>query len=282
MTLAEAVKLILMLSIVLTVLALALRARAADFLYLFREWRLGLRAFLAMFVIVPAVAILAAGAFDLKPPIRIALVALAFSPVPPLLPKKQTKAGSGDSYIIGLLVGAALVSLVVAPLGLALTRAIFGVETRVSLPGMATTLGITIALPLLLGQLGQRLLGDKVEAASRVVGKVATILFVASVLVLLIKLAPAIRGLLGDGTLVVLIAMSLVGLAAGWWLAGGTQEERAALSLAAAARHPGVAIGIAATSFPDARLAPAAIILAAVINALIAIPYLVWLRKREG
>lgn len=280
MTLAEAVKLLLMLSIVLTVLALALRARSDDFLYLFREWRLGLRALLAMFVIVPAVAILAAGVLDLKPPVKIALVALAFSPVPPLLPKKQLKAGAGGSYITGLLVGAALTSLVAAPLGLALTRAIFGVDTHVSFAGMATTLGVTIALPLLLGQLGQRLLGERASAVAPVVGRIAMILFVASVLTLLIKVAPAMRTLLGDGTLIVLVAMSLVGLATGWWLAGSMQEDRAALSLASAARHPGVAIGIATTSFPHAELAPAAIILATVINTLIAIPYLIWLRKR--
>jgi BASS family bile acid:Na+ symporter len=281
MTLAQIVKLVLMLSVVLTVLSLALRARRHEYLYLFREWRLGLRALVAMFVLVPAAAFLVAGLFDLKPPVQIALVALAFSPVPPLLPKKQVKAGGDGSYITGLLVGAALASLVLAPLGLALAGAIFGVETRVSLAGMATTLGITIALPLVLGLVGQRILGERAEAISEPLSKIAMLLFAASVLALLFAMAPAIGELLGGGTLVVLAAMSLVGLTAGWWLAGGDPENRAVLSLAAAARHPGIAIGIATASFPDAKLAPAAIVLAAVVNAVIAIPFLHWLH-REG
>ncbi|MEP9360909.1 hypothetical protein [Sphingomonas sp. KR3-1] len=281
MTLAQIVKLVLMLSVILTVLALALRARRHDYLYLFHdEWRLGLRALIAMFVLVPAAAILVIGLFDLKPPVEIALVALAFSPVPPLLPKKQVKAGGDGAYITGLLVGAALASLIVAPLGLALAGTVFGVATHVSLAGMAMTLGITIALPLALGLVGQRILGARVEAVSEPLSKIAMLLFAASVLALLFAMAPAIGELLGGGTIVVLAAMSLVGLAAGWRLAGGDPGNWAVLSLASAARHPGIAIGIATASFPDAKLAPAAIVLAAVVNAVIAIPYLRWLNAK--
>ncbi len=283
MTLVQAMKLLVLLSVMLTVVSLALRARAGDFLYLFREWRLGLRAVIAMFVIVPAVAILMANVFELKGPVKIALVALAFSPVPPLLPRKQVKAGGEASYITGLLVAAALASLVLAPIGLSVTGAIYGVETQVSRAGMATTLGLTIALPLLLGVLGQRVLGDERAAAvSGPLSKVANVLFGVSVLALLVALAPAVGKLLGDGTIVALVAMSLVGLAAGWFLAGDDRDNRIVLALASAARHPGVAIGIATTSFPDAKLAPAAIILAAVVNTLIAIPFLKRLQKSEA
>jgi BASS family bile acid:Na+ symporter len=283
MTLVQAMKLLVLLSVMLTVVSLALRARAGDFLYLFREWRLGLRAVIAMFVIVPAVAILMANVFELKGPVKIALVALAFSPVPPLLPRKQVKAGGEASYITGLLVAAALASLVLAPIGLSVTGAIYGVETQVSRAGMATTLGLTIALPLLLGVLGQRVLGDaRAAAVSGPLSKVANVLFAISVLALLVALAPAVGKLLGDGTIVALVAMSLVGLAAGWFLAGDDRDNRIVLALASAARHPGVAIGIATTNFPDAKLAPAAIILAAVVNTLIAIPFLKRLQKSEA
>ncbi|TCM17134.1 BASS family bile acid:Na+ symporter [Novosphingobium sp. PhB165] len=282
MTLVQAMKLLVLLSVMLTVLSLALRARAGDFFYLFREWRLGLRAVIAMFVIVPIVAIIMADVFDLKGPVKVALVALAFSPVPPLLPRKQAKAGGEASYISGLLVAAALASLVLAPIGLSLIGEIFGLEMQVSRAGMATTLGLTIALPLALGVLGQRVLGDaRAGAVSGPLSKVANVLFAVSVLSLLVALAPAVGKLLGDGTIVALVAMSLVGLAAGWFLAGDDRHNRAVLALASAARHPGVAIGIATTSFPDAKLAPAAIILAAVVNTLIAIPFLKRLHKSE-
>lgn len=282
MSLMQPVKLLLLLSVMLTVLSLAVRAREADFTYLFREWRLGLGALIAMFVIVPAVAITMANLFDLKGPVKIALVALAFSPVPPLLPKKQFKAGGDASYIVGLLVAAALTSLLLAPIGLELTGAISGVTTEVSRMGMARTLGMTIALPLLLGMLGHRLLGERAVRIAGALGRIAMVLFLISVVALLVFVAPSFGKLIGDGTLLALAAMSLIGLAAGRWLGGSNPDNRTVLSLASAARHPGVAIGFAITSFPDARLAPAAILLAVVVNTLIAIPYLMWARRRKA
>lgn len=278
----EILKLLILLSIVLSVLALALRANAADTLYLFREWRLGLRAFLAMFVAVPAIAMLIAYAFDLKPAVKIALIALAFSPVPPILPKKQIKAGGSASYITGLLVGAALMSLIAAPLGFALAGHIFGVETHVVPASIARTLGIGIAAPLALGLLAQHLFGDRARAIAPGLAKFAMILLMLCVVVLLVVLAPALGAVIGNGTLVALVAMSVVGLAMGRCFAGDKPENQSALSLAAAARHPGVAIGIALGSFPGEKLAIAAILLSTIINILVAIPYLRRLDRAEA
>jgi BASS family bile acid:Na+ symporter len=277
MTTSQIFKLLMLVSIILNVLALALRARPADTLYLFRERRLGVRAFVAMFVVVPAVAMLIVGAFDLKPPVEIALVALSFSPVPPLLPKKQLKAGGSASYITGLLVAASLVSLVVTPLGLDLAGRIFGVEIRISTLRVARTLAITIAMPLALGLIVGRMLGQNVDKVADFVAKVAGVLLIVCVLALLAIMARAMLAVLGSGTLLALLAMIAAGLAAGYLLAGDAPEDKTALSLAAATRHPGLAIAIATSNFPDAKLAPAAILLFAVLNAMVGIPYLRWL-----
>ena len=49
------------------------------------------------------VAVALAVAFDFTPVVEVALLALAISPVPPLLPGKEFKAGGRASYTIGLL-----------------------------------------------------------------------------------------------------------------------------------------------------------------------------------
>lgn len=281
MTFAEAVKMLLMLGIFLTVFALALRARPSDILHLVRDWKLGLGAFAAMYVIVPLVAILIAASFDLKAPVKIAIVALAFSPVPPLLPRKQLKAGGGASYVTSLLVLASLASLAVTPLGLHFASWLFSVELEISSWAIARILGIGIALPLAAGFIGRRVLGDRTKPVAATIAKVANALFLVCVLGLLIRVAPAIWSLMGDGTAWALLAMIIAGLVAGRWLAGDLPEDKAALSLAAAARHPGVAIAIATSNFPDAKLAPAAIILFALLNALIGIPYLQRLNREN-
>lgn len=282
MTPDQALKLLLIVSIFLNVFALALRARAADVLFLFREWRLGLRAFVAMFLVVPAVAVAIALLFELKPAVEVALIALALAPVPPLLPRKQIKAGGTASYVTGLLVGASLASVVVAPVGLHLIGRVFGAEAAIAPAKIAITLGLTIGAPLALGLFVARLLGDRAGGVANVVAKLAGILLLLGVLALLVVLAPAIWEVIGDGTLLALLALIVAGLVAGYYLAGRVPGHRTALSLAAAARHPGVALAIVAVNFPEAKLAAAAIVLAALLNAVVSLPLLRVMARSEG
>lgn len=270
---AELVKLLLLVSIFLTVLALALRAKAGDTLHLFQHWKLGLCALAAMFVIVPIVAVLLAEIFNLKPAVKLALVALAFSPVPPLLPKKQTKAGGSHCYVTGLLVAASLASLIVTPLGLHLAGRAFSVELSVPVGTIARILMIGIGAPLIVGLTGARLLGARSPQVAHVIARIAAYLFMACVAAMLVRLAPTIWAVIGQGTLPAMVAVIVSGLAAGYWLGGKDREDKIVLSLAAATRHPGIALAIVSSNFPNAALAPAAVVLFAVLNAIIGFAY---------
>jgi BASS family bile acid:Na+ symporter len=53
--------------------------------------------------------------FHLHPVVEITLIALAVSPIPPLLPKRALKAGGDASYTIGLLVAASLFAIFFVP-----------------------------------------------------------------------------------------------------------------------------------------------------------------------
>src|SRR5689334_18501547 len=109
----------------LIVLALALHATPDDIVYLLRRPSLLLRSVLSMNVLMTALATALVVMFDLHPAIEIAIVALALSPVPPILPPKQEKAGGSASYVIGLLFSAAILSVVVVPLGIDLVGLTF-------------------------------------------------------------------------------------------------------------------------------------------------------------
>ena len=100
--------------------AIGLASRVEDTLFLLRPARLLLRSALAINVVMPLVAAAMAWTFDLPKAVEVALVALAVSPVPPLLPKKQIKAHGEPSYAIGLLVGAALVAVLFVPVAVEL------------------------------------------------------------------------------------------------------------------------------------------------------------------
>src|SRR5215469_4690216 len=87
-------------SIFLTVLAIGFRATFADATFLFRRpAQLG-RAFLAMNVFMPLLALLFVLRFDLDPAVKIALAALSVSPVPPLFPRKSMKAHGREDYTV--------------------------------------------------------------------------------------------------------------------------------------------------------------------------------------
>lgn len=274
MTFAMAIKLLILLSVAGMVFGLALRARLVDALALFRDWRAGLRVFAAMYVAVPAAAIVLVLLIDPPTPVKIAMVALSFSPVPPILPKKQVKAGGGTSYVTGLLVLATATSLIAAPIGIALASLIFGIDASVGFTTALPILLMTIGAPLAVGLLAQRLFGEKAAAVGSKIGAVAMIMLAIGVLALLASLATAMWSLVGDGTVLAALAMIGAGLAAGYALAGPSPSDKTALALAAASRHPGAALAITAVAFPDEHLASAAIWLFTLISTVVSLPLL--------
>ena len=103
MTLQRAILLTLQISIVLTVFAFGLKARSDHVLHVLRQPSLLGRSFAAMFVIMPIVAVAITRVFALTPAVGISLIALSISPIPPLLPGRDTKAGAHRAFALGLM-----------------------------------------------------------------------------------------------------------------------------------------------------------------------------------
>ena len=93
MDLKQLIVLALQLSVVSIVFSFGLRSTLDDVLYLWRHPGLLLRSVLAVLVIMPVVAVVLTRMFSFRDTVEIALIALAISPMPPLLPKKEIKAG---------------------------------------------------------------------------------------------------------------------------------------------------------------------------------------------
>ncbi len=106
----------LQVSIMLTVFSLGLAATFQDATYLLRRPALLAKAVLSMDIVMPAIAALIAIMFALPLAVEVALVALAVSPVPPVLYKKQLASGGRMEYVVGLLVAMSLLAIVVVPL----------------------------------------------------------------------------------------------------------------------------------------------------------------------
>jgi bile acid:Na+ symporter, BASS family len=282
MDLATLIPLGLKASVAIMVFGLGLSSTFDDTVYLFRRPSEFVRSLLAMAIVMPLVATLLAALFDLHQAVKIALIALAISPVPPLLPKKQRKAGGRASYAVGLLVAAALLSIVFVPVAVEVLGRGFGTNTHhISFLAVARLAMMAVLGPLLTGLLFRSIAPAIAERIVRPISLIATVLLFACALAVLVSAWQPIVSLIGNGTIVALAAFVVIGLMTGHLLGGPDPEDRSVLALATAARHPGVALAIASANFPEQKLASAAILLYLVLSAILTIPYVMW-RKRHA
>jgi BASS family bile acid:Na+ symporter len=268
-------------SIFLVVFSVGLTATIEDLLYLLHRPGLAFRSFLSMNIAMALVAGLLAAAFDLHQAVKVALITLGMSPVPPLLPRKQVKAGGRGSYAIGLFVTAALSAIVFVPIEVPLIGQIFGKPVHMPPSAVARIVLVSVLLPLVLGVLVRRLAPDLSERAAKPIGSVAmALLILVALLILLSTWRPAVS-LIGSGTLVAAMAFVVVGLGVGHLLGGPEPRDRTVLALSTACRHPGVAMAIASANFPAQTLELPAMLLYILVSVLLSIPYLAW-RKRQA
>lgn len=266
-------------SMFMIVLALGLHTTIGEMTYLFRRPSLLLRSILSMNVIMLAFAIGICVLFDPAPAIKIALVGLAVSPVPPILPNQQFSAGGSAKYVIGLLSGTALVSIVLAPLVMDLVHAQFGVTVHMPVAKVATIVFVSVLVPLLAGIAIRRLAPVLGARIAQPISKFATVLLIIAVLPMLFVATPLLWTLVGKGVLVALVVFTIVGLAVGHALGGPDPDKRTVLALATGSRHPGIALALGSINFPNEHATMAVVIFHLLIGALVALPYVTW-RKR--
>jgi BASS family bile acid:Na+ symporter len=276
-TIAQLIPLAINASMFLIVFALGLEATMQDVTYLFRRPSLLFRSILSMNVIMLAVAVALAMLFDPPPAIRIAIVALAVSPVPPVLPSKQEKAGGSEAYTLGLLTAAALVAIVLVPASIELIGRSFGIDMHQPASTIASIVLVSVIVPLAAGILVNRFAPGFAAKIARPISIFATVLLIVAFLPVLIFEWPSVWSLVGNGIVLVLAAFTLIGLAVGHLLGGPDPGDRTVLALATSARHPGVAIAIASLNFPDHQKAVAAVVMFhLILAAIVAIPYVKW------
>jgi bile acid:Na+ symporter, BASS family len=269
MNLTTLILLILKTSIVLIVLALGLKATVADATSLFRRPHHLVRALLSMNVVMPLFALALALSFNLHPAVKIALVALSVSPLPPLLPRKALKVGGREDYIVGLLVAMALLAIIVIPVTMKIFERFVGVPLQMPVLSIASLVLSTILGPLSVGIVVRMLAPWLAERAARPVGILGLVLLILSVLPVLFISGRTILSLIGNGTVLSFAAFALVGLLVGYRFGGPEPESRRVLALATSARHPGVAVAIAHANFPQEKLVVPAIVLYLIVSGIL-------------
>jgi BASS family bile acid:Na+ symporter len=267
-------------SLALTVFAVGLQATSRDVTYLLRHPALLVRSFVSMNVVMPLLALWAAIVFDLHPAVKLALITLAMSPVPPFLPGRAMKAGGAASYTVGLFATASLLAIIVIPASMWLLGRLFAVPFHMPASVVARIVTVTVLVPLAAGIVVRHYLPTAAARFVKPVALIATLMLIGGLIPLFVHVWPDIKLLLGNGTLLAIIALTFVGLAMGHILGGPSDDNRTVLALATASRHPAVAIAIASTNFPGEKLVVAAVLLDLIVSAVASAPYTAQSRRQ--
>lgn len=268
-------------SLVLIVLGFGLKARTQDATYFFRRPGELVRALLAMGVLLPLFAVALVLIFDLHPAVKIALVVLSISPMPPRFPKTIMGAGGSGSYAIGLLAVAGVAAVVFVPAAMVILGQVFNLPLQMSVVSMSAVVFLTTLLPLGLGIAVNYHAPGLGARSSKPISLIGEIGLWASVVGIVVLLAPAVWTLIGNGTVIAVAIFVLFGVAIGHLIGGPQPENRVALALSTGGRNAGIALAIAQVNFPQVKLAAAAVLLYLLVKPFIMIPYTLWM-KRES
>ena len=116
---------ILDVAIVLIITALGMSTQLSDILVMVRNPKIAARALLALFVFMPACALLLTWSLPLEPGIRASLLALSVAPLAPILSKATTQPDTEGDFMLGLQILSALAAIIAIPILMALSEIVF-------------------------------------------------------------------------------------------------------------------------------------------------------------
>ena len=271
----QLIVLALQVSIIGTVFSFGLNTTHADFRYLFGRPSLLFRSLLAVLVITPLMAIVLVQVFEFQRAAEIALVALAISPLPPLLPSKESRVVGNTSYGVALMASLALLSFVTVPLSVKVLEQVVGRPLNVPTAAIARMVSVAVLLPLLVGMTVRATLPAVAERIEPVITLVAKILLILGAVALFAGMWRAILGAIGGGAVAAMLVFVVVALAIGDLLGQPEREHSIVLALSAASHHPAIALAIVSANVPNEQFA-GTILLYLLVNLVFGGLYIAW------
>jgi BASS family bile acid:Na+ symporter len=177
---------------------------------------------------------------------------------------------------VGLLLAMSVLAVGFVPLAVTIANHVFHREGVLALWAVAKIMLLSVLAPLLVGLLVRHLV-PAAQKAARAIVSAAFIMLLAAIIPVLFGLWPVLQPLLGNGTLLVMVVMAIIGLAVGHALGGPRAGDRTALAISTASRHPAVALAVATSGADvDTRPAMAIILLYLLVAMVVCVPYQKW------
>lgn len=260
MTLASILASLLPISLALIVASVGLRAERSDLVAARGRPALVVRAVVAVNLVVPAVAVAALWLLPVEPVVKLGVLAMAIAPIAPLLPGRMIQAGAGTPVAVGLYCALLLLAIPIVPATVALIALMFGSDAAVPVGAVARLAIVTGLVPLAAGLVLAGLAPRRARQLATFCNLAGMLILLPFFVLILIRFGGGLWALVGDGVLFAILLAVGAGLAAGHALGGPRPEERRALALAAAIRHPGIAVLIVHANSDDPRATLAALL----------------------
>ncbi|MCJ8158086.1 Na+-dependent transporter [Sphingomonas sp. LaA6.9] len=279
--LKQLIPILLTISLGLVVISVGMASVRDDLLSVLERPRALARATLAVIIIPPITALIITTLFEMPHAAEAALLLMAISPVPPLVPGKELHVGARRNYVYGLYVAMALLSVVTVPLLGALVGALYD-NTAEFPPGIvAKNVFVGVIIPLAIGLIiGRWLAPAFAKRVAPMVGNIGMGLVVLAFIPVLVGSWHDMLSLIRDGTVVAVILFTIVAIAGGELLGDPKERGRRTLAVAAAMRHPGIALALASANHAD-KTVSAAVLLILLVAMITLIPYQILVKRRR-
>ena len=238
-----------------------------------------MRAIVAVNVVVPLAAILIVLVLPIEQPVKQGIVIMAVSPLAPLIPGRLLKAGAHPSVAVGFYFWLLVLAVVIVPASVALLGALTATNIFLPVGKIAWLVLASVLAPLMGGMVIASLLPRQAPKLAKIAGLLGNLMLLLFVAAILYLAGGKIVGLAQDGTLLACIVTVMAALAGGHLLGGPEPRNRMALGIAAATRHPGIAVMIAGSALDDRRVT-LAVLLFLFVSVIVSAIYQTWAMKR--
>lgn len=239
-----------------------------------------LRSLVVVLFLVPIAALVIIMLLKPSPAVGVGLAILVASPAAPMTLVKVPKKGGSLAYMASLHLSLALLALLTVPITLELLSKALGFQAEVGVFAVARVVGMTILLPVCLGILIRSLFPKSAGTAGPALARVGgVVLLILALFVVAITFGLVMK--MDLWSYLVMAVVVTVSIAIGHWLGPRDAEEQTTLAMESAARHPGLAMTIAALNFSPQKALPV-LVPYLVVYMVVTTVYLEWRKRRPA
>jgi predicted Na+-dependent transporter len=221
----------------------------------------------------------------MAPSARLAIALIAVCPSAPLTLRKAKEQGGSRDLAALIQVLAAITAIVSIPLLADFFSSSFGVQEWDIKPQQIANQIISVQLlPLMLAILVRRWRPDLADRLEGPIDKLAGLLLILLMVAVLIMAYPLLAGYIpANGPALLAMALVVLGsLILGYVMGGPGRRHQVTGSLLTSMRNPGLALLFTSLYVPTPEPVKVGIVCYLLINMLLSIPFLRWLRKEPA